>query len=30
MNDYRINGRGRVNQNRPVRFTLDGKTFAGF
>lgn len=30
MNDYRIKGRGRVNQNRPVRFTFDGKTFSGF
>jgi sarcosine oxidase subunit alpha len=30
MNDYRIKGRGRVNHNRPVRFTFDGKTFSGF
>ena len=29
MSDLRISDRGRVDHARPVRFTFDGKTFAG-
>ena len=30
MTDHRIKGRGRVNIDKPVRFTFDGETFQGY
>ncbi|MCA0938745.1 sarcosine oxidase subunit alpha [Salipiger pacificus] len=30
MSSYRVSGKGRVNQTRPVNFTFDGKTYQGF
>jgi sarcosine oxidase subunit alpha len=30
MSSYRISGKGRVNQSKPVTFTFDGKSYRGF
>src|SRR6187402_2376608 len=29
MNSYRVSGKGRVDHNRPVRFTFNGEAFEG-
>ena len=30
MTEYRVNGRGRVNRDKPVKFTFDDQTYQGF
>ncbi|WP_415183929.1 sarcosine oxidase subunit alpha [Phaeovulum sp.] len=30
MNPFRIRGRGRINTDRPVRFTFDGQSYQGY
>lgn len=30
MNEFRVEGRGRVNVDRPVKFTFDGEIYKGF
>jgi sarcosine oxidase subunit alpha len=30
MTDMRLNNKGRINKAKPVRFSFNGKTYAGF
>ncbi len=30
MNNWRVDGKGRINRDKPVRFTFDGVSFEGY